>query len=117
MTQELLAKPVKPDWLAEGREPSDEELKQFNIDRKGWECPTERVVNAMEEQGAIQGFFWNVLPELGGRTYLIEWAQDNPGAYFRLLSRFAPNILPVQGMKGDINIQINNSLGRTELDG
>ena len=76
----------------------------------------EQLVIAMQTQNAIHGFFASVLPELGGRQFLLEWAADNPGAYLRLLAKCAPTIHPVQGMQGNINIQINCNLGRTELD-
>ena len=79
--------------------------------------PTSRVVKQLSAQSAVHEVFGEVFEELGGRDFLLEWAKQNPTPFVKLLAGMSPGLMPTQGMQGDINITINNSLGKTPLDG
>ncbi len=75
---------------------------------------TKAVVKAMQEQHPIYGAFGMVFEKIGGVDGLAEWAEDNPTDFFRIFSRMVPQD---HAGSGQINIQINNQLGPSPLDG
>lgn len=75
---------------------------------------TQAVVKAMREQHPIYGAFGMVFQEIGGVDGLAEWAADNPTDFYRIFSRMVP---ADPSSATAINIQINNQLGPTQLDG
>ena len=77
----------------------------------------EQVKLAYTTAHPMFGIFAEVLEEVGGKTFIKEYAEDNPGQFIRVLVAMAPSVAPVTGMQGDVNIHIHNQLGRTALDG
>ena len=75
---------------------------------------TKAVVKAMREQHPIYGAFGMVFDKIGGVEGLAEWAEDNPTDFYRIFSRMVP---ADNTGSGQINIQINNQLGPSPLDG
>tara|TARA_R110000772_G_scaffold36590_3_gene87514 strand:- start:3179 stop:3517 length:339 start_codon:yes stop_codon:yes gene_type:complete len=71
----------------------------------------------LESQHAIHGVFGRVYERLGGEEMVMEWADENRGKFISLLVGMAPNVAPTSAHHGDINIQINNNLISTALDG
>jgi len=90
----------------------EEVTQQFHAPAK----PSE-VRGILESQHAIHGAFGRIYDRLGGEDFLLEWANENRGKFISLLVSMAPGVAPTSGQTGDINIQINNNLVPTSLDG
>lgn len=71
---------------------------------------------ALGAQHALHGMFADVLHDLGGKDFVLNWAKENPGRYLNLLVKMTPNLIPTSGMQGDINLTVNNALLPTALD-
>ena len=77
----------------------------------------------LEGQHAIHGIFGRTLEQLErkaidetGNGFVYNWAEENPGRFITLLVKMTPNLAPLQGMQGDINLTVNNNLITTALD-
>jgi hypothetical protein len=90
--------------------------KQELLPADGIDQSIARVHSTLTAQHAIHGVLADVLIEVGGKNYIKDWAEENPGAFIRLLVSSVPNLAPVTGISGDVSITINNTLIRTELD-
>ena len=77
---------------------------------------TVRLRSEFDSYGAIPSLFAEVFEEMGGKRFLKEWAEENPGRFVTLLTRMTPNLQPISGIQGEVKIVINNNLARTELD-
>ena len=71
---------------------------------------------ALGAQHAMHGMFADVLEELGGKEFILNYARQNPGRYLMMLVKMTPNLMPTSGMQGDINLTVNSNLLPTELD-
>lgn len=76
----------------------------------------ELIKEVMRGQHAIHGVFADVFDRLGGEDFLYEWALDNPGRFLQLFVKMTPNLMPQQGVQGDVHLHVHPVLGRTELD-
>jgi hypothetical protein len=75
-----------------------------------------RLRSEFDTYGGMPALFAEVFEEMGGKQFLKEWAQDNPGGFIRLISGMRPSLQPISAIQGEVKIIINNNLGRTELD-
>jgi len=76
----------------------------------------ERLVSTMSDQHPVDGLFGEVFMEMGGKAFLKEWAEENPGKFLSFWRGMKPAINPISGRTGDLVIRIESSLGRTSLD-
>jgi hypothetical protein len=74
------------------------------------------IKQALGAQHALHGMFADVLHDLGGKDFVLRWAEENPGRFLNLLVKMTPNLLPTSGMQGDINLTVNSALMPTDLD-
>jgi hypothetical protein len=74
------------------------------------------VVDALHQQHPIHGIIGEIFEDLGGHRGLLECAQENPKWFYTNMFKTVPNMAPLQGMQGDINLTINNNLIPTALD-
>ena len=49
---------------------------------------------ALGAQHALHGLFADVLQDLGGKDFVLQWAADNPSRFLNLLVKMTPNLLP-----------------------
>ena len=70
----------------------------------------------MQQQHVMHGMFSRVFERLGGEDFLYEWGEENPGRFITLMCKMTPNLAPLQGMQGDVNLTVNNNLISTALD-
>ena len=76
----------------------------------------DQVRQALSIQHPVHSLFAEVFEEMGGKVFLKEWAEDNPGRFITLLTRMTPTMAPQSMTPTDIKITINNQLGPTPLD-
>ena len=75
-----------------------------------------QIKAALGAQHAIHGMFADVLHDLGGKDFVLEWARENPSRFLMMLTKMTPNLMPTTGMQGDINLTVNPLLMPTALD-
>jgi hypothetical protein len=81
------------------------------------------VREAFEQGTPMQRLMGQVLEELGGIDFLVDWAEENPGEYVRIL--MAANPAPQQiatpaggaGNGSGIHLHVHPALAPTSLDG
>ena len=71
---------------------------------------------ALGAQHAIHGMFADVLSDLGGKDFVLEYARDNPGRFLMMLVKMTPNLMPTTGFQGEVNLHVHNDLAPSELD-
>lgn len=76
----------------------------------------ERVRETLDQQHAIDGMFGEVFDELGGKAFLLEWAEANPGRFITLMTRMKPTMAPTAGLVGELTVKISPILTPTALD-
>jgi hypothetical protein len=76
----------------------------------------ERLRDTLDQQHAIDGLFGEVFQELGGKAFLLEWAESNPGRFITLMTRMKPTMAPTVARTGELTINISPSLVPTVLD-
>ena len=75
------------------------------------------VRDVLDSQHPMHGLLGRVLERAGGEDYILEWAEDHPGQFIKLLvANCVPAVQPQSGVQGDINITINEVLQPTSLD-
>jgi hypothetical protein len=77
---------------------------------------TALVVEQLSSQCAVHGLLGEVFAEVGGKEFVVDWAQENPGAFIKLLVGATPSLQPMNTIQGDVNLHVHNTLGPTELD-
>ena len=77
---------------------------------------TELAVAQLRSQHGLHGVLANVFDSLGGEDFILEWAEDNPGPFIKLLFAATPTMQPVSGVQGDVNLIVHHTLGPTSLD-
>jgi hypothetical protein len=82
-----------------------------------------QIKAALTAQHAVHGLFADVLEDLEnesiretGQGFLKNWAKDNPSRFITLFVKMTPNLMPQQGVQGEVNIKINGGLVPTDLD-
>ena len=70
----------------------------------------------LQSQHAVHGVYATVFELMGGIDAFLEWGLKNPSQFYRMLPKFAPSLIPTQGMMGDVSITVHNNLGRSPLD-
>jgi hypothetical protein len=85
-------------------------------ERRGISTPTKTIPAVLKEQHVIHGVFGTVFEELGGAERLADWANDNYDKFIQMFAKMAP------APKGEsstqaIQINVNNQLGPSNLDG
>ena len=78
---------------------------------------TKAVATQLAQQHAIHGLFGEVFEDMGGKEFLRDWAEENPGRFITLLTKMTPNMTPINTIQGDVNLVVHNTLGPTALDG
>lgn len=71
---------------------------------------------ALEQHHPMAGMFGAVFADLGGEQFLREWGDANPGAFIRLMVGMMPAVAPTSSKSGELTVNINTALGRTDLD-
>ena len=79
------------------------------------------VREAFEQGTPMQRLMGQVLDELGGVDFLVDWAEENPGEYVRILMAANPapqQIAAAPGQPGGsgIHLHLHPSLAPTQLD-
>lgn len=67
----------------------------------------------------FQDLMTDVFFELGGKQYILDWAsqEGNQEKFLRMLTKYGmPNLAPVQGSSGPIQLHVHQTLGPSELD-
>ena len=82
-----------------------------------------QIKAALTAQHAVHGLFADVLTDLEnealqetGEGFIKGWAKKNPSRFITLFVKMTPNLMPQQGVQGDLNITINDQLMPTDLD-
>lgn len=70
----------------------------------------------LQSQHAVHGVYATVFELMGGIDAFLEWGIQNPTRFYTMLPKFAPSLIPTQGMTGDVSITVHNNLGRSALD-
>jgi hypothetical protein len=83
-----------------------EESKELNL-----------IQQSMAAQHPLHGMMAEVFRRRGGVDWLDQLAEEHPRWFITMMVKMVPGVAPSQGMQGDLNITINNTLVRTELDG
>jgi hypothetical protein len=78
-----------------------------------------RFVQTMTSQNAYHGLMARTLNEVMEEDpdYLREFARNFPNRFLTLLQRSQPNMMPQQGLQGDVHLHVHQSLIPTDLDG
>ena len=77
---------------------------------------TKAVVEALQGQHAIHGIFGEVFKEMGGKDFLLAWAEENPGKFITLLTKMTPSLTPMNSVSGDVHLHVHNTLAPSALD-
>jgi len=86
----------------------------FEVDRSELTC---RIVQQLETQHPMHGALGRVYQRVGGEERLVRYADENFGAFLKMMFAATPSVAPTNAIQGDINITINNNLISTALDG
>ena len=71
----------------------------------------------LETQHPIHGMLGRVYERVGGEDMVVEWAEENPGAFIRLFIGTTPSMQPMNHVQGDVHLHVHHALAPTELDG
>lgn len=74
------------------------------------------VRRQLEAHHALFGAFAEAWEIVGGMEHLVQFAQDDPATFYRLLTKMTPGMSPTSSINGDINITVNPALSPTSLD-
>ena len=66
----------------------------------------------LEKHHPVHGAFGHVFEKIGGVDRMARWANDEPGKFYAIFARMAPQ----ETSQNQINIQINAKLGPGPLD-
>lgn len=77
-------------------------------------CPIEAQ---LANQHPFHAMLGRVFQKFGGEERVVQWADENPGAYIRLMMGTTPSMQPMQHIQGDVNLHVHATLGPTALDG
>jgi hypothetical protein len=72
--------------------------------------------NSFEAQSPWDAVLAHTFKRMGGEKEFLDWAKSSPGAFYKMMFMARPGVTPSNGMGGDIQIVINNSLKPTALD-
>ena len=75
------------------------------------------VAVQLANQHPLHGVLGEVYDELGGKDFVKEWAEENPGAYIKLLMASTPSMTPMNHVQGDVTLIVHPTLAPTVLDG
>jgi len=75
-----------------------------------------RLHSEFEGYGAIPSLAVRVFERIGGEDAMVEYAEENRGWFYTHFLKMRPNVAPISGIQGEVNIVINNGLSRTALD-
>lgn len=70
----------------------------------------------LQSQHAVHGVYATVFDLMGGIDAFLEWGLKNPTKFYTMLPKFAPSMVPTQGMIGDVSITVHTDLQRSPLD-
>ncbi len=118
-SNEPAEKPVDPTEFLERLDPETRATVLRAIQGEVIQSPQsneERMVNTLSNQHPIDGMIGEVFMELGGKAWLKEWAEANPGKFLMMWKGAKPAIAPVSGKSGELVIKIESSLTTTALD-
>jgi hypothetical protein len=77
----------------------------------------QKIQQSMAAQHPLHGMMAEVFERRGGVDWLDRLAEEHPRWFITMMVKMVPGVAPTAAMSGDLNITINNTLVRTELDG
>jgi hypothetical protein len=80
--------------------------------------PQERGMTVEEhlaKQNPVHGMMGRVADRMGGEEAMLEWAEENPTEFYKLLIKVAP-AAPPKGQTGGIHLHVHNGLQPGPLD-
>jgi len=77
--------------------------------------PPATIAETLKNQHSLHGLMGEVFEELGGKDYLLEWAEDNPDKFIPMLLKLAPPAIP-KGQQGSIHLHVHSDLQPGALD-
>lgn len=86
------------------------------------QSPVEQVQAALGAQHAIHGLFAGVLTDVARKNgmneqeWLVDWADEHPTTFVKMLVSMTPGLMPTAGHQGDIHLHVHHELKPTELD-
>lgn len=76
------------------------------------------VIDTLQKQSPLHGAMGRVYERLGGEEKMLDWAEEHYGEFLKILVKLAPPPQPDSGGgKGDVIINLPNSLAPGPLDG
>jgi len=74
------------------------------------------ITKQLENQHPLHGVLGRVYANLGGQSFIEEWAIENPGGFIKLLFGATPSMQPMTTIQGDVTLVVHPSLAPTALD-
>lgn len=118
-SNEPAEKPVDPTEFLERLDPETRATVLRAMQGEVIQAPQsneDRIVGTLSNQHPIDGIVGEVFMDLGGKAWLKEWAEANPGRFVQLLRGAKPAVAPVSGRSGELVIKIESVLTTTALD-
>ncbi len=73
------------------------------------------LAETLANQHSLHGMLGEVFEELGGKDFLLDWAEENPDKFITHLMRLAPPAIP-KGQQGAIHLHVHSDLQPSALD-
>lgn len=73
------------------------------------------IKDQLANQHSLHGLMGEVFEDLGGKEFLMTWAEENPDKFINHLMKLAPPAIP-KGQQGSIHLHVHNDLVPGALD-
>jgi hypothetical protein len=74
------------------------------------------VCQQLEAQHPLHGVLGRVWDRKGGEDFVADWADENPGAFIKMVMACTPSMQPMTTVQGDVVLHVHPSLAPTALD-